>query len=383
MTTHLFDRPSPPPLEALGRALLGWYAQHKRALPWRTSPSAYGIWISEVMAQQTRMDTVVPRWHQFLQRFGSIATLAAAAEHEVCEAWAGLGYYSRARNLHRAACVVMQEHGGRLPQTAESLRTLPGIGPYIAGAIASTAFGEVTPVVDGNVVRVLSRLHLLTDPANTAPGQAAYWRHATDLQAAAAPLCAPGDLNQALMELGALVCLPRQPLCDACPWQPSCAARLRGVHTQLPVKAPKKAPVALEMTYALHETPRGLLLTRRPLQGLWAGLWEPPSAAGPGGADQLRARGFSLDRHLGQVDHVLTHRLVRAQVYLCGPNAAPRARAGEVRKRRRDPLSAPLSRLAHKVIALAQATVPPGRRAARLSKCSKAGTSGPYAHPLP
>lgn len=383
MTSIASEPRKPAPLLELGRNLLAWYARHKRALPWRTAPTPYGIWISEVMAQQTRMDTVVPRWHQFMRRFGSIAALAAAHEHEVCEAWAGLGYYSRARNLHRAARLIVAEHGGQLPATAAALRTLPGVGPYIAGAIASTAFGEVVPVVDGNVVRVLARLHVLTDPANTTPGQAAYWRHAGQLQQAAAPLGAPGDLNQALMELGALVCLPRTPGCAACPWQSSCGARHRGVQTALPVKVPKKAPVALDMTYALHMTARGLLLTRRPLQGLWAGLWEPPSAVGPHGADALRARGYRLGRHLGQVDHVLTHRLVRAQIYLCDAAAAPKAAPGEVRRRVMAPRAAPLSRLAHKVIELAQAALPPAPRAARLSKSGKAGTSGSDAHPSP
>ena len=158
--------------------LLAWYQQHRRALPWRAHPTAYAVWVAEIMLQQTRMETAVPRWEQFLTRFPNVQALAAATEYEVCEAWAGLGYYTRARNLQRAAGVIVQCHGGEFPRTAAVLQTLPGIGPYTAGAIASIAFGEPAPLVDGNVVRVLARVFGIAEPFVKRAGVAAFGQQA-------------------------------------------------------------------------------------------------------------------------------------------------------------------------------------------------------------
>ncbi|MEM6532377.1 MAG: A/G-specific adenine glycosylase [Myxococcota bacterium] len=198
---------------AIGNALVEWYRNGHRDLPWRRTRDPYRIWISEIMCQQTQVDTVVPRYERFVERFPDVRALAAVKEETVCEEWAGLGYYSRARNLHRAACSVVREHDGKMPSNADDLQKLPGIGRYTAGAIASIAFDEATPVVDGNVGRVLSRVYRLAAVPTSSPGQKVLWGKAQDL----VPAGAPGDFNQALMELGALVCTPKSPTCMLCP----------------------------------------------------------------------------------------------------------------------------------------------------------------------
>ena len=209
---------------AIRRRLLAYYDGGHRDLPWRTTRDPYRIWLSEIMLQQTRVETVEPRYRRFLERFPTVDALAAASAEEVCEEWAGLGYYSRARNLHSAARQVVEEHGGRLPAGATELRRLPGIGRYTAGAISSIAYGLPEPVVDGNVARVLSRLDAVSAPASSAAGSAHLWALAGTL--ARGPRA--GDVNQALMELGATVCTPRAPRCESCPLRSGCVARAQG-----------------------------------------------------------------------------------------------------------------------------------------------------------
>jgi A/G-specific adenine glycosylase len=336
-------------LRALRGTLLAWYRQSHRDLPWRRTRDPYAIWVSEIMLQQTQVDTVAPRYAAFLQRFPTVADLAAATEHDVCEAWAGLGYYRRARHLHAAAVQVVARHGGALPVTLEALLALPGVGRYTAGAIASIAHGQPAPLVDGNVARILSRIFLLGTPPQTPAGQATLWALAEALVQGEAP----GDLNQALMELGATVCTPAAPRCDGCPVRADCAAHAAGTPTLYPAPAVKAPVKPLAVAFAYVADPGGLWLARRPLDGLWAGLWELPSSSGPGAKKALAAAWeLSVGRKLAQVSHTLTHRQVTASIYAARPRAP--WQPGPGLKAVAAPLSAPLSALARKAIQAAQ-----------------------------
>jgi len=261
-----------PPL-SFTADLLAWYAAAAVALPWRGAPDPYQIWLAEIMLQQTQIETVRPYYARFLAAYPTVRDLAAATLDEVLKLWEGLGYYSRARNLHRAAQIVAFERGGVWPSTAEELLTLPGVGRYTAGAIASIAFGVRAPVVDGNVIRVLSRVYDDAADVTTTAAQAQLWRRA----AAALPEARPGDHNQALMDLGRLICIPRAPRCPACPIRMHCRAYAAGTVDQRPVK-PKKAPtphydVAAGLVWDDHGR---LLIAQRPAAGLLGGLWEFP-----------------------------------------------------------------------------------------------------------
>jgi A/G-specific adenine glycosylase len=262
---------------ALRRDLLAWYRRGARDLPWRRTRDPYAVWVSEVMLQQTRVDVATPYFLRWMERFPTLQALGEASEDDVLRVWAGLGYYSRARNLHAAARHAAA-HG--LPRTAEGWRELPGVGAYTAGAVASIAFGEPVPAVDGNVVRVLARL-------NAWPGPASSPRLRARVEAAAArlvrlvPAGAAGDWNQALMDLGATVCTPRSPRCGACPVARLCEARRRGAQDRIP--GAKKAAAARVERRAFAVVERGgrLLLVRNPARGLLAGLWSLPG--GPAG----------------------------------------------------------------------------------------------------
>jgi A/G-specific adenine glycosylase len=295
--------------------LLRFFDRAARDLPWRRERDPYGIWISEVVAQQTRIDTVVPYWARWMATFPDLEALAAAPVDAVLKQWEGLGYYSRARNLHAAAQVVRERHGGALPATADELRALPGIGPYTAGAIASMAFGQTEPAVDGNVRRVLARL--LDHPA---PAPAT-------LQAAAGELvdpARPGDFNQALMELGSLVCTPRAPRCGDCPVAAHCLARQRGTQMERPAAVARKEIPTLQVATLVLRRPDGrVLLVRRPESGLLAGLWTFPGVHLTEGAEETAAdavrrlaaefgvRTRRAPTHLGVVPHTFSHRRER------------------------------------------------------------------------
>lgn len=260
---------------AIGRALLSWYSAHRRELPWRKSLDPYAVWVSEMMLQQTQVATVIPYFERWMQRFPNVASLASAAESEVLHAWQGLGYYSRARNLQRAAAQMVAEHAGRVPDTVETLRALPGIGPYSAGAIASIAYGKTEPLVDGNVIRVLTRVFALRGDPNRAPLKTAIWQHARAL----IPAEAPGDFNQALMELGATVCTPRAPRCSACPLAAHCQAAQLGLVELLPELPPRAKPTPVHMvaTIATHGG-RVLVGKLKSDAPRWAGMWQFPNA---------------------------------------------------------------------------------------------------------
>ncbi|MEO8085149.1 MAG: A/G-specific adenine glycosylase [Ardenticatenales bacterium] len=280
---------------ALRDALRRWYATHQRALPWRATGDPYAVWVSEVMLQQTRVATAEPYFRRWMARFPDIASLAAAPEPDVLKAWQGLGYYSRARNLLRAACAVVERHGGRLPSRYDDLLALPGIGAYTAGAVASIAFGARVPAVDGNARRVLGRVLALEDDADRGGGARA-------VLAAAASLAdgpAPGDVNQAVMELGATICLPKRPVCPRCPIAPWCVARATGDPAAYPPRR-RRAQPRLERAIAwfVSDAAGRLLIAHRAPNGLLGGLWEFPlteaaagiaipddGAAGPYGDD--------------------------------------------------------------------------------------------------
>lgn len=256
-------------------ALLTWFDRNKRDLPWRRTSDPYAIWVSEVMLQQTQVDRVVAYFDRFLERFPTVGSLAAASLSDVLSVWRGLGYYGRARNLHKAAKDVVERFGGRLPATLDELKSLPGFGRYTAGAVASIAFGLEAPLVDGNVARVLSRLLLIDGQPGDKAREAALWSAAGDLVVGPRP----GDLNQALMELGATVCVPSTPMCLLCPVQAGCGALAAGRVHELP--PPKKATPkkVLQLAVAVAHRDGCVLLARRAEGGLFGGLWEMPCAA--------------------------------------------------------------------------------------------------------
>ncbi|HUR25576.1 MAG TPA: A/G-specific adenine glycosylase [Candidatus Thermoplasmatota archaeon] len=251
--------------------LVDWYRRGARDLPWRRSKDPYAVWVSEVMLQQTRVDVATPYYLRWMERFPTVQALGEADLEDVLRSWAGLGYYSRARNLH-AAAQLMAARGGTLPGSAAGLRELPGIGDYTAGAIASIAFGERVPAVDGNVVRVLARLHAWPGSASSPALKGKVRRAAARL----VPGDAPGDWNQALMDLGATICTPRDPHCDACPVAKQCQAEAKGIQERIP--APKRmAPPKVERrAFAVVRRQGCVLLVRNPPRGLLAGLWSLP-----------------------------------------------------------------------------------------------------------
>lgn len=265
--------------------LLEWYDLCKRDLPWRRTKDAYRIWVSEIMLQQTRVETVIPYYERFMDKFPTAIALAEAPESEVLKAWEGLGYYSRARNLQAAVREVQEQYGGQVPDTPEHVASLKGVGPYTAGAILSIAFNRPEPAVDGNVMRVLSRFFLLEDDIAKPSTRVRIERVAREL----IPDGRAGDFNQALMELGATVCTPKSPHCLTCPVMEHCAARLAGREHELPLKTKAKPPRPEQRLVALvegeGEHAGRVLIRQRPGSGLLARLWELPHvlAAPPAG----------------------------------------------------------------------------------------------------
>jgi A/G-specific adenine glycosylase len=300
-------------------ALLAWYDRHRRDLPWREHSGAcadpYRIWLSEIMLQQTTVAAAKPYFRAFTQRWPTVADLAAAPLDDILAAWAGLGYYARARNLHACARTVAADHGGRFPDTEEDLRALPGIGPYTAAAIAAIAFGRPAAAVDGNVERVIARLFAIDDPL---PKAKAAIRDAT---AAMVPSERPGDFAQAMMDLGATICTPKRPACTLCPWLGSCQGEAAGVAERLPVKPAKaERPVRRAIAFwAQHEDGR-ILLARRPEHGLLGGmaaLWATPLTAdtAPNVALDFAPIEAEWRRLPGEIEHVFTHFRLRLFVF--------------------------------------------------------------------
>ncbi len=285
--------------------LLQWYQEHARVLPWRSDPTPYRVWVSEIMLQQTRVAAVIGYFERFMAALPTIGDLARAEEDQLMKLWQGLGYYNRARNLQKAARQILERHGGEMPADYGAIRALAGIGDYTAGAIASIAFGIPVPAVDGNVLRVLARI--LGDGRDISRQDTKDAARALLLQVI--PRDCPGQFNQALMELGAMVCLPNgAPLCGQCPVRELCAARLEGRTGQLPVKAPKKGRRVEERTVYLIFHGGRVALRRRGTKGLLAGLWEYPNELTEQG-DALAAWGIvpAAQTPAGRGKHIFTH----------------------------------------------------------------------------
>lgn len=304
--------------------LLTWYRGNRADWPWRYDPSPYHVWLSEVMLQQTQVATALPYYRRFIRAFPTIEALAAAPLDDVLKLWEGLGYYSRARNLQRAACVIVSEHSGELPSAVGDLLKLPGIGRYTAGAIASIAFGHAAPVLDGNVIRVFTRLLDMDDDISQSATREKLWRIAADWL----PAHDPGDHNQALMELGQRVCRPRNPLCAACPIQACCRARAAGTQDQRPRRAKGGPKPHFDVTAGLIRDEAGrLLIAQRPLDGLLGGLWEFPGGkveAGESLVDCLRRElreELAIEVAVGElfavVDHAFTHFKITLHAFEC------------------------------------------------------------------
>lgn len=257
---------------SFAKQLLNWYSVRARRLPWREKSSPYAVWVSEIMLQQTRVETVLPYFLRWMERFPSVEALAKSPLQDVLAAWEGLGYYSRARNLHRAAGIVLEKYAGVLPGDAATLRKLPGIGRYTAGAIASIAFGRDEPALDGNIRRVLARVFDVREPARSPAGERLLW----DLAAENLPPGQAGAYNQALMDLGATVCTPRSPDCPSCPMSNICMAYAQGIQEQRPVLDSRAEIPHYTVTAAVIRRGEEILIAQRPLHGLLGGLWEFP-----------------------------------------------------------------------------------------------------------
>lgn len=315
-------RIAPTRARAIARVLLAWYRAHRRDLPWRRTQDPYAIWVSEAMLQQTQVTTVEGYFARWMERFPTLTALADSSDDDVLHAWQGLGYYSRAKNLRRAAELVVRDHGGRLPKTAASLRSLPGVGPYSAGAIASIAHGERVPVVDGNVVRVLCRLFCLAGDPTRAPLKNRLWQTADAL----VPGSAPGDFNQALMELGATVCSPRAPNCRECPLAGVCEGRKAGKELALPELPKRRASVAVSRAAAVVRRNGKVLVVRVPTSSpKWGGFWtfpsddvrpdEKPERAAHRAARRATGAALSRCEPIFTVRHSVTHHRITLDVF--------------------------------------------------------------------
>lgn len=299
--------------------LLAWYDSSRRDLPWRRTQDPYHIWICEIMAQQTRISFLLAYYERFIERFPTVYELSRADEAEVLKAWEGLGYYSRARNLQKAAKIIVSDFGGQVPAEKEALLALPGVGEYTAGAILSIAYGIPAPAVDGNVLRVFSRLEC-SDADIRLPGTK---QAAAGFVRAVMPPDASSRFTQALMELGALVCVPKNPKCPGCPLHGHCAARDSGRQNALPVKTPKAPPELRDKTVVLLRNPRGEILMRKRSERLLSGLWEFLMLDGDLTEAALRAALEKLGhppvavRALGPARHVFTHMVWQMRGYDC------------------------------------------------------------------
>lgn len=305
-------------------ALLAWYDRAAAALPWRKTNDPYVIWLSEIMLQQTQVETVIPYFLRFLAQFPNIHALANAPLDDVLKSWEGLGYYSRARNLHKLSGIVAREFGGHFPTSAEELQKLPGIGRYTAGAVASIAFGQRVPVLDGNVMRVFARLTDFADDVTQTSAQAHLW----GLAEAWLPERRVGDYNQALMELGRTVCKPRLPLCASCPLQTTCAAYKNGTQRQRPVKKKKGPTPHYDVAAGLiYDAAGRVLIAQRPTNGLLGGLWEFPGGKQEQGESLVECLKRELREELGisaavgplfvVVRHAFTHFKITLHVFIC------------------------------------------------------------------
>jgi A/G-specific adenine glycosylase len=349
----------------LRRRLLDWFARHRRDLPWRCNRDPYRIWVSEVMLQQTQTATVVPFFHRFLRAFPTLADLAAATEHEVLRLWEGLGYYRRARDLHRAAQQIVSEHNGHFPRDPAVLATLPGMGRYTVGAVLSQAFELRLPILEANSQRVLCRLFGIRDEPTRGPVRRRLWEIVEDLL----PRRCVGDFNQALMELGALICTPAAPRCPKCPLKKECLANRLGLQDQIPTQPPRKASLQVREACVVIRRAGRVLLVQRPSHGRWPGLWEFPH--GPLEEDEMLeaaveriARSMTglrirLGAELLTVRHTVTHHRIILTCFDADYRGGsfrsedyPQGRWIQPVQLPSYPISAPQRRLAHTLLAL-------------------------------
>ena len=343
ISARRLKNPASRKMSRISSRLLNWYRDNKRTLPWRVpNPDPYAVWVSEIMLQQTRVETVIPYFEKWLGLFPTVRALANASEHAVLNAWEGLGYYSRARNLHRAAKIVVHEHGGEIPHDLLMLRKLPGIGRYTLGAIASIAFGMDVPALDGNIRRVYARLFDISEPADSPVGERILWQLAEDQL----PKGEAGDYNQALMDLGATICLPKNPRCLICPLMKVCKARKNGTQEHRPVLKPRKDVPEYVHAAGVIINNGEVLIAQRPSKGLLGGMWEFPNGRVNGDPAKELAKalktGYSLKvrvepgkpkgrpglgesktRELGIVQHAYTHFKVTVHAFRCELLADP------------------------------------------------------------
>lgn len=297
------------------QTLVDWYEENKRMLPWRRTQNAYHVWVSEIMLQQTRIEAVMGYYHRFMEAFPTVEALAEASIEQVLKLWEGLGYYSRARNLHKAARQVV-ERGG-FPSSYEEIVKLPGIGDYTAGAIAAIAFGQPVTAIDGNVMRVVSRIYALEEDIMLPASK----KNVKAILEAVYPVGRASDFVQGLMELGELICIPGSPRCESCPIQEQCRALAEGKQTVLPLRIPKTKKKSEERFVLIAQDADKVLLTKRPEQGLLAGLWEYPNVVAESVQEAeerfLQDYGLevSLTEAIGQAEHVFTHIRWKMQVY--------------------------------------------------------------------
>jgi A/G-specific adenine glycosylase len=318
-------------MKRLPSKLLRWYRKNKRSLPWRDAPRAdpYVVWVSEIMLQQTRVETVIPYFERWMRLFPDVRALAGSSEHDVLNAWEGLGYYSRARNLHKAAKIVTDQHQGEIPRDLDGLHKLPGIGRYTVGAIASIAFKMDVAALDGNIKRVYARLFDVNEPVGSPEGEKILWKLADENL----PKGEAGDYNQALMDLGAMICVPKNPRCLICPVMELCKARQAGTQEQRPVMKPKKAvPHYVHAAGVIIKGGR-VLLAQRPSKGLLGGMWEFPNGRVNGdparelpkaletgyrlGLRVKRGGNIRNKKALGVVQHAYTHFKVTVYPFEC------------------------------------------------------------------
>ena len=323
-------------------ALLRWFAQYGRELPWRGIGDAYGIWVSEVILQQTRIDQGTAYWHRFMQRFPTVEALASASEDDVLRQWQGLGYYSRARNMHAAARQIVEQGG--FPHTIEGLRALKGVGDYTAAAVGSMAFNLPAAAVDGNVYRVLARHYGIDVPINTTRGKHTFEELANELL----PRDKASDFNQAMMDFGATWCTPRSPRCLDCPVADTCDALRTGRVDQLPVKEKKLKVRERRFSYVYVRHDGMTALRRRPAGDIWQGLWEPLFIEDA----PLPDLGCPLTLVASGVKHVLTHRVLLADFYLAEPSSRPDLPPDDIWIKEREISNYALPRLVEKLVKL-------------------------------
>jgi len=314
------------------KALVSWYLKHKRKMPWRETRDPYRIWLSEVMLQQTQVKTVIPYYHRFLERFPTIEALARGDLQDILKMWEGLGYYARARNFHRATGIVTRDYGGSVPADWETFIQLPGVGEYTAAAVQSLAFGHPHAVVDGNVKRVLARLFAIEDPVNRPKA----YKQFKDIAGTLLDREQPGNFNQAIMELGALICKPARPTCDHCPVQPDCISYQHDRVDEFPKKEKRKPVPTLQMVAGVIRKKGRFLITRRKPAGLLGGLWEFPGgelqkgeAAAAGCIRAIQDKtGLKLDtdKRLARINHAYTHFKITLEVFVCQVRPGSRVR---------------------------------------------------------